>query len=222
MKALRALLAVVAASVMFSGSAMAAVLYDNGPATSDSFSCTQSGGGCGGSWYYADDFTLNSSATINVIRWTTVLSGGTASFNGGRAWILSAPGPLSTSTLHTISLQAVTPTPHATLAGAYDIALVGLVGINLGAGTYWLAVQSDLATGSDFASAGTSTPNVEPLIGAQSEQWEQSAQNRNFVSNQNLAFQLEGTAVSVPIPSTLALLLLGGLAVPIVGRRFAH
>jgi hypothetical protein len=222
MRALRSLLAVVTASVMFSGSAMAAVLYDAGAVASDSFACAQSGGACGGSFYIADDFTLNSSATINVIRWTTVLTGGAdTSFNGARAWILSAPGPLSSSILHTISLQAVTPTANASLADAYDIALVDVIGINLSAGTYWLAVQSDVSSG--FAT-GAMTAN---LLGAQSEQWSTSGTFANFVYNTDWAFCLSSgydcsPSGAVPIPSTLALLLLGGLAVPIVGRRFAH
>lgn len=217
MKPLRILFFAALSSLMLSGAATAAVLFDNGTATGNQTNPSQTGGVYTGfSYYVADDFTLVSNSTINSVHWTLKVFGGAGSLpnlNGARAWILSAPGPLSSNTLHTITLQSGTPTAHATLAETYDLTLNGL-SISLNAGTYWIAFQSDLS-GPGLAASSLSNAS------GNSEIWTATGSTALFPQQSEVAFRIEGTSAPVPLPSTLGLLLLSGLAIPLV-RRFAH
>lgn len=173
----------------------------------------------------ADDFQLGSGNVVQSASFDLFLIQ-PAVWDGVLSWaILSDAAGLPGTSIASGAGLNVMRTPLGTLTlGPNTLAFeevkfdLGLSGVLLGAGTYWLGLNTSDPTGGfaqvAWARAADLTPILNPpahSIGGLADPWDANGAGAEW----NLAFRLEG----VPEPSTISLLGLGLAALSLVRRR---
>ena len=183
-----------------SGAASAALLYQQLPDQLNGYAANPIISG----QQVADDFTLNSTASIETIAWWgTYFDPQTA--DNFLLRIYSDVNGTGT-VLETFSVGAtVTPASTTQLIAStfdeYEYVFTLASPVNLSAGTYFLYIEN--LGSSDWFWESSSTGN--DLI------WVRSGEGVTWASNpDDLAFRLTGTPAQIPEPGSLALLLLAG------------
>ncbi len=182
--------------------ATAAIIVDNGLTN-------QTGGGDLNLFQQADNFTLASARSIDLIRFWT-LQESTADYAGSIEWSIlrDSGGNLPGLVVASGSFNSTQTATGNSASGLSEFIQEGLVSINLGVGTYWLVLHngpssSQPATSFYWAFADDQTGNSlsKELALGNSGTW---------VSNgAELAFQLEGAGGGVTVPEPGSVLLVG-------------
>jgi hypothetical protein len=120
-----------------------AIVWDNGNADGNTFRCDTSSAAtvCGGDgWTVADDFTLSAATIITGFTYNDFVSSGSELDYLGTNWAIFDGDPFLVAPIFTGSTGGVL---SAGDAGSILVTVTGL-SINLNAGTYWLAIQTQL------------------------------------------------------------------------------
>lgn len=212
-----ALVAIVALAVLPSW-ASAQVVYDNGvPDNSDGLPVTALA-------YFADDFTLGTSATLNSFTWYALdlrqdgAATRTASFSW---WILSDAGGRPGAVVASGDAVGVTgdKTSYYCCGSQFvytDYVYTANIGsVPLGSGAYWLSIGNfadDQRYGAYWATSTQTGGNSYYST-------DFGATYNRYLYPKDLAFSLSADVVSTPEPASVALLATGLVGVVAIRRR---
>jgi hypothetical protein len=145
--------------VFLSSYVHAAVLFNNGPVSEESYWCDQGPTGCGASngvgFTYTDNFVLSTSALVSGFSYKDFFYQGSSSDYLSTRWSVWGGNPAQSGASLLYSGESI-----ATISWTGNLAdplefLVGHLNIDLVSGTYWLGIENWVANGAITTIAAT-------------------------------------------------------------------